>query len=341
MRIRWGIIGCGDVCEVKSGPALYKVPQSHVRIVMRRDESLARSFAERHGVPAYTTNAQEVIEHPEVDAVYVATPPGSHLEYALKVAAVGKPCYVEKPMARNVTECALMVNAFTLAKQPLFVAYYRRALPRFLEVARVIGAGELGQVMAVQYLCQHERRRRVQSNWREDARESGGGLFLDLGCHVLDTLDFLLGPLQHVAGHAARRSDPDPIAPGTVEDSVALSFVTNEGVPGTCLFAFHTTQFVDRLTLIGSLGTLTFSVFGTDPLVFTTERGTHTIAVSHPEHVQSPLVATIVSELTGGPVRCPSTGATALRTSRVIDRVLDGYYRGRSDAFWERPLSWP
>lgn len=131
-----------------------------------------------------------------------------------------------------------------------------------------------------------------------------------------------------------------PVSGGTTEDTVCLSFSSETEVSGTCTFAFHTTRFVDQLTLIGSLGTLTLSVFGAEPLVLTTELGPTSIAVEHPKHVQYPLMETIVSELSGGPLRCPSTGSSALRTSRVMDIVLSDYYRGRDDAFWDRPETW-
>jgi predicted dehydrogenase len=121
MAIRWGIIGCGDVCEVKSGPALYKAAGSSVSIVMRRDGARAADFARRHGVPRHTTDADEVIESADVDIVYIATPPGDHEAYALRVAAAGKPCYVEKPMARSAADCRRMLEALERARRPRFV----------------------------------------------------------------------------------------------------------------------------------------------------------------------------------------------------------------------------
>lgn len=344
MTIRWGIIGCGDVCELKSGPPLYLVPGSALSIVMRRDRDAARDFARRHGVTHHTNDANAVIEHPEVDAVYIATPPGNHLNYALAVARADKPCYVEKPMARNATECDEMVAAFALARQPLFVAYYRRALPRFREVLRLLDTGELGQLMAVNYHYQDERRHRAaqaRRSWRLEPEYSGGGLFVDLGSHVLDLLDFLLGPLQKVNGRAAHRGTAPPVPRGTPEDSVCLSFSTDSGVVGACSFAFGTTRFQDQLTLVGDRGTLTLSVFGREPLLLTTESGPRSISVDHPKHVQYPLIETIVSELSGGSLRCPSTGSSAARASLVIDQVLSEYYRGRADPFWARPTSWP
>lgn len=343
MTIRWGIIGCGDVCEVKSGPPLYTIPGSTVTVVMRRHRDAARDFAERHGIATYTDDAVQLIERQDVDAVYVATPPGSHLDYALAVARAGKPCYVEKPMARTAAECEQMVAAFEAAKLPLFVAYYRRALPRFREIERLVRTGELGEVMAVHYQYQGERRHRDarKPSWREDVAISGGGLFLDLGSHVLDLLDYLFGPLTHVHGRAARRSSLPPLNPGAPEDTVSLTFATEIGVLGSCTFAFHTTRFIDQLTLIGSHATLTASVFGSEPLTLVSNGTARHIPVSHPRHVQYPLIETIVSELSGGGLRCPSTGRSALRTNRVMDEVLTGYYGGRSDAFWERPETWP
>src|SRR5688572_23614993 len=109
--IRWGILGCGDVTEIKTGPAFYKVPGSQLVAVMRRNGELAADFARRHGVPRWYDNAAALVNDPEVDAVYIATPPGAHLEGALLVAAAGKPVYMEKPMARNAAECDAMIAA--------------------------------------------------------------------------------------------------------------------------------------------------------------------------------------------------------------------------------------
>ncbi len=89
--IRWGIIGCGDVTEVKSGPALQKANHSQLVAVMRRTGALARDYAQRHGVPRWYDQADELIHDPEVDAIYIATPPASHKDYTLLTAHAGKP----------------------------------------------------------------------------------------------------------------------------------------------------------------------------------------------------------------------------------------------------------
>lgn len=351
MTIRWGIIGCGDVCEVKSGPALYKARGSQLSIVMRRDPERAADFARRHGVPRFTTDADAVMGDPEVDIVYVATPPGEHEVYALRVARANKPCYVEKPMARSAAECQRMLEAFERAGQRLFVAYYRRALPRFLAVREKLESGVLGQLLAVSHVYQGRAPRSAPplgaAGWREHVPSSGGGLFVDLGSHVVDLLDFLLGPLEDVQGHAARRSDlggeraRDPLERRALaEDTVVMSFRTASGVLGTGRYQFHTAAAVDRLELVGTSGTLSLSVFGQEPLELVRADSRELIVVEQPEHVHQPLVQSIVDELRGEG-RCPSTGASGARASAVIDRVLEGYYGGRDDAFWSRPESWP
>src|SRR5262249_30657416 len=132
--IGWGVIGCGDVVDRKAGVALRTIPGSSIVTVMRRTADEARQFAQRHGVAHWTTNADEVIEHPAVNAIYVATPPEHHLEYALRVCAAGKPCLVEKPAGRSETECRQMVDVFRQAGVPFYVSYYRRHLAKFRKV---------------------------------------------------------------------------------------------------------------------------------------------------------------------------------------------------------------
>lgn len=334
--IRWGILGCGDVTERKSGPALQRAEGSALVAVMRRTPHLAADYARRHGVPRWTADARALIEDPEVTAVYIATPPGSHLELALLVAAAGKPAYVEKPMARSHAECLRMIEAFERAGIPLFVAYYRRALPRFTLVRSLLESGRIGRPTSLSYRYARSRDR-APAGWRLDPAVSGGGLLLDLGSHALDLFDWLLGPLVDVSGTAAR-TDPD----GRVEDVVAMRFRTTSGVPGSALWDFAGAgPYEDRVQIGGTEGTLRFAVFGGEPVRLEARGGEEIFPAETPVHIQQPLVQTVVDTLRGQGT-CPSTGESAARTSRVMDEVLAGYYGGRGDAFWERlppPLS--
>ena len=209
-KVRWGIIGCGDVTEVKSGPALQRIEHSEIVAVMRRDGDKARSYAKRHGVPYAYSDADDLINHPEVNAIYVATPPSTHAEYTVRAASAGKPVYVEKPMARTHAECLHMIEACRSAQVALFVAYYRRALPYFLQVKALLDNRSIGAVRTV-HICLHQQPMtidRANPPWRVVPSIAGGGLFFDLASHQFDLLDFLFGPIKEARGTTATTFHP-------------------------------------------------------------------------------------------------------------------------------------
>ncbi len=340
MTVRWGILGCGNVTEVKSGPAFQKAHGSQLVAVMRRNRELAADYARRHSVPAWYDDAQALIHDPQVDAVYIATPPGEHERLALAVCRAGKPAYVEKPMARNHAECMRMVEAFKAAGLPLFVAYYRRGLERFKKARELVIAGELGTITGITYRYAAPSHQGLSADpsalpWRLQAEHSGGGLFLDLGCHTLDVLDFIFGPLEQVQGHAANR-----VAPHAVEDTVALTFRTHSGALGTAHWNFASPVRADEIVITGESAELRLSTFGNEPLELHAGGALERIELPNPAHIQQPLIQSIVDELAGHG-SCPSTGESAARTSAVIDTVLRSYYEARDDGFWERAHAWP
>ena len=319
-HVRWGIVGCGAVTEVKSGPAFAKVADSSLVAVMRRDGEKARDYAARHGVPRWYDDAAALIADPGVDAVYVATPPASHREYALMAIAAGKPVYVEKPMALDHDECRDIVAAAEAANVPVFVAYYRRMLPRFRRIASLLAEGAIGTPRIVNVLLHHplEDRYRDPANlpWTVRPELSGGGIFVDIGCHTLDILDFLLGPIADARGMTANQMGAYP-----AEDTVAMAFRFESGVLGTGLWNFGADRREDRVEIVGDRGRLVFATFGDGPIVLDAGERRESIRIANPEHIQQPLIETIVAELTGRGT-CPSTARTGARTSWVMDRVL-------------------
>lgn len=321
--IRWGIIGCGDVTEVKSGPALQKASGSALVAVMRRNGALAADYARRHGVPRWTDDAQALIDDPQVNAVYVATPPSTHRHYTLLAAAAGKPVYVEKPMAMNYGECVEMVDACRAAGVPLFVAYYRRALPRFVKVKDLLDAGAVGDVRFVSIvLAQPVQPQELEPDnlpWRVLPEIAGGGRFVDLASHTLDLLDYVLGPIRAAQGFAGNQAGLY-----LAEDIVSGSFVFQSGVQGAGVWCFSAYDDLDRVEITGSRGKLSFSTFGADdPVQLVNAEGITEFRIAHPPHVQQPLIQTLVDELLGIGV-CPSTGESGARTTRVMDAILRG-----------------
>jgi predicted dehydrogenase len=328
--IHWGIIGCGNVTEVKSGPGFQKANNSQLVAVMRRNGALAKDYAGRHGVRKWYDDASALIADTEVDAVYIATPPASHKEYTLAVARAGKPVYVEKPMALNYAECVEMIEACRSAGVKLFVAYYRRALPRFLKVKELVESGVIGQVrsVAVSLYTPPAPDELDPSHlpWRVLPEISGGGRFVDMASHTLDFLDYVFGPIQLVKGLAANQAHLYP-----AEDIVSAAFRFESGVQGSGMWCFSSFHNQDTAEVVGSQGRVAFSSFGTDPVVLTTREGVTEFPIPNPPHIQQPFIQQVVDELNGVGAS-PSTGVTGARTTWVMDEMLKEYRRKMQEA---------
>ena len=323
-HVRWGIVGCGAVTEVKSGPGFQKAEGSSLVAVMRRDRAKAEEYARRHGVPKAYGDADQLIRDPDVDAVYIATPPSSHLDLAQRVAAARKPCLVEKPMAMTHGECVRMVEAFRAAGVPLYVAYYRRALPRFLEVRRQLESGAIGPVTDVHIrISERLATGDAASGWRFDPAIAGAGLFYDLASHCLDLVDFLLGPIEEAAGVALNTGGAY-----AAEDVTAGAFRFASGAAGTGTWNFNGSGSEDWMVFSGTLGELRTPVFTDGDVLLRCGPMEEVLPFRNPPHVHQPLIQTIVDEL-GGRGRCESTGESGARASWAMDRLLDSYRMGQ------------
>jgi predicted dehydrogenase len=319
--IRWGIIGCGDVTEVKSGPALQKAAHSALTAVMRRNGDLAQDFARRHGVPKWYDDAAALIHDPEVDAVYIASPPSSHKKYTLMSASAGKPVYVEKPMACNTAECQAMIEACQEAGVPLYVAYYRRALDRFLKIKELVDTGTIGEVRSVIVTLYQPLPSAQNIDWRVDPQVAGGGYFMDLASHMLDFLDYVLGPISRASGFASNHGRLY-----SAEDIVTGAFQFASGVHGVGTWCFSAYARMDRTEIVGSKGKLTYSTFDDEPFTLHSAAGTQAFPYDYPPHIQQPLIQQVVNALNGTSI-CVSTGESAVRTNWVMEQMLQDYYR--------------
>jgi predicted dehydrogenase len=314
------MIGCGDVTEVKSGPGFYKADHSTLLAVMRRNGALAADYARRHGVPRWHDDAEAILRAPDIDAVYVATLTDSHRDYVLRAAAAGKPVYVEKPMAMSHAQCLEMVAACRSAGVPLWVGFYRRALPRFIAVRDLIAQGAIGSVRMVtarqfQKLPAVEEMARG-TPWRVDPALSGGGFFFEAVCHTFDIFDWLFGRVEEVrafAGNQAGAYQP--------EDVVAASFRFASGVYGSGAWCYAADVDEEYNEVVGSEGRLRFSTYKPVPIRLFHGDTVEDIAVGDPPHVQQPMIQSIVDELNGRG-RCASTGESGARTAWVMDEIL-------------------
>lgn len=326
--VSWGIIGCGSVTEVKSGPAFNKVPGSKLVAVMRRNAALAEDYARRHNVPRHYSDASALINDSEVTAVYVATPPGSHARYAIEAISAGKPVYIEKPMALNHEECVIINETAEKHGVPVFVAYYRRALPGFLLVRDMVNEGRIGNVKCVlmqlfKSATPEELAGRLP--WRVDPSIAGGGHFFDLGSHQLDWLDYVFGPVAEVRPLAVNQGGLYE-----AEDFVSAEFILPRNIVahGVWCFTAAPESARDVIEIVGDAGSIKFSAFSFEPIVLTNAAGRKIFINERPEHVQYNLIEKVVKAILGQD-ESPSTGLTAARTSRVMDEVVREYYMGK------------
>lgn len=321
MKIKWGMIGCGDVTEVKSGPAFSKTEDSVLIAVMSRTESRVKDYAQRHSIPFWYTDAEKLLDNPEVNAVYIATPPDSHAYYTALAAGKGKPVYVEKPMALNFSQCVEMLESCKNNNVPLFAAYYRRSMPKFRKVKELIDKKSIGEIRTVNVqLLQPPRKEDLIGSdlpWRVLPEISGGGYFIDMGSHQLDLLDYFLGPIKFASGLTANLSGLYP-----AEDTVTAEFVFENGIIGSGNWCFTANKFDEKdITVItGTEGSISYSTFGSDPVVLITGNGIENFELPWPQHVHQHLIADVVLELLGKG-KSPSTGESGARTNRVMDMI--------------------
>lgn len=325
--VKWGFIGCGNVTEVKSGPAFARIDHSSVVAVMRRDEERGWDYADRHGIGKCYTNAAHLVNDPEVNAVYVATPPAFHAEYAIMAARAGKHVYVEKPMALNYSQCREMIVEAEKAGVMLFVAYYRRSLAYFRKIKEILDSGGIGEVRTAHIKLFKPVAPEVFEQdplpWRYDPEISGGGLLVDLGCHQLDLLDFLLGPVTEVKAMAGNWVKRYP-----VEDVVSACFKFDSGVLATASWNFTVPEELhqEEVEIVGSSGRLRFSTFDFNPIYWNSETRKEVFDFTRPQHIQQDLIRSVVEALLGKGT-CPSMGESAARTNRVLDQILAPFYQ--------------
>ena len=319
--INWGIIGCGNVTEVKSGPAYKLTDGFAIEAVMRRNQEKLEDYAKRHHINKTYTDADALINDNSIDAVYIATPPDSHKRYALKVAAAGKPCCIEKPLSPSYADSLEIYNAFKEKNIPLFVAYYRRSLPRFLKVKEWLDNNFIGDV---RHISAHLSKPANQTdllkkdNWRTDSKIAPAGYFDDLASHGLDLFTFFLGDIEDAKGFCLNQQNLY-----SAKDAVTASWLHKNGITGSGTWNFGCSDHVDHVTIYGSKGTIEFSVFHEKPIVLKSESKTQSLVIENPKHIQTPHVENMKAVLFNELAAHPSTGKTALHTSWVMDKILD------------------
>lgn len=322
-EIGWGFIGCGEVTEKKSGPAFNEVPGSHVVAVMSRNAEKAESYAKRHNIKKWYTDPLELINDPEINAIYIATPPSSHATFAIMAMKAGKPVYIEKPLAASYEDCARINRISELTGVPCFVAYYRRYLPYFQKVKQIIQSGAIGTPANVQIrFSVPPRDLDYKSNgslpWRLQPDIAGGGYFYDLAPHQLDLIQDIFGVITRAHGYCSNMAKLYK-----AEDTISACFYFENGLPGSGSWCFvgHQSAKEDRIEVIGEKGMLSFFVYNYSPIQLVTSEGRSSIVVPNPPYVQLPIIRSVIEHLQGIGI-CECTSVSATPVNWVMDRIL-------------------
>ena len=254
-NIQWGIIGCGDVTEIKSGPAFSKIDGSSLEMVMRRNEEKLIDYAKRHKIKRYSTDYLTLLEDKNINAIYIATPPNMHCFYTLEAARYKKAVYVEKPMATTVADCKKMIKACRENDVPLYVAYYRRGQEKFKTIKTIIESGQLGRIISFShiYSCK-EPVFNPQRSWLLDGETAGEGLLYDIGSHMIDIALFLFEDVDYAYGISHKKIDnPD------ISDVVSGLIKFSNDVQGCMQFSFDCNDEKDEFSIVGEKGSIYFS----------------------------------------------------------------------------------
>ncbi|WP_343329732.1 Gfo/Idh/MocA family oxidoreductase [Polaribacter staleyi] len=295
--INWGIIGCGDVAEVKSGPAFQKVKNSKLIAVMRRNAIKAKDFAKRHQVPYWYTSVEELLNNPEINAVYIATPPSSHLEIAKKCLTAQKRVYLEKPITLNFSE-ALELNKLINTNDQLVVAHYRRKLPAFLKVKQLIDNNVIGKILFADLKILQSKKNTIivktATNWRLEPEISGGGYFHDIAPHQIDLMYYYFGEIKKAIGFTdtTNKNKAANLVNGIIEFENGIQF------RGIWNFNASENTVKDECKIYGENGTITFSFYGEEITVSTIKKE-EVFSFKNPVHIQQPMIESTVNYFLG------------------------------------------
>ncbi len=317
--VKWGMIGCGDVTERKSAPALYKCDHSMLCAVYSRTYEKAADYAKRHNIKTVYRTVEDLLNDKEINAIYIATPPEFHKDYTLKCLEAGKITYVEKPMALNYDECTAMIDKSKETGVPLYVAFYRRGLDKFLKIKQLIDSGEIGKVLCTEIKQLQKPRPDDYKNplpWRLTP-QAGGGKFVDIAVHVLDALSFFFGKITEASGLSANYAGLYP-----VEDTVTATYKFENGVIGSGLWCYVADTDLEQVTIIGSKGKITFSAMNMEPVVVeSTDKPTQVFEFQMPEHIGQAYIQSIVNEILGIQKSNADTVCAAYVT-KAVEKIL-------------------
>ncbi|NCB00802.1 MAG: Gfo/Idh/MocA family oxidoreductase [Spirochaetia bacterium] len=323
--INWGIIGCGNVTEVKSGPGLYKSENSNLKGVFNRNIDKAISYVNRHGLEKVYKSVQEMLADDELDVIYIATPPNSHKEYAIATLKAGKIPYIEKPVALSLEESMEIKTLSETLQIPVYIAFYRRGLDKFIKIKELLDKGEIGSVRYV-YVTQIMKVEESELNrttlpWRVIPSISGGGKFLDMAVHVLDCLIWYFGEMESIEGIVENRGGYYE-----AEDTIVANYRFKNGIVGSGTWCYVADKEINEVHIVGEKGRIVYDGLSATSFYVEKNGETQQFEFEQPTHVAMPYQQAVVNELIGK-VKSYANFQEAINLVEMTDSLLKQYYK--------------
>ncbi len=297
MTLKFGLVGCGDISRKRVAPALRDLPNCELVAVSRADFGKAESFAKEFGARKWYRDYAELIADDEIEAIYIATPVHLHAEQAIAAAEAGKHVLCEKPMAMNVDECDQMTAACQANNVKLGIAYYRHFYPAIKRIKEIIADGEIGhpviaQINAFEWFNPEPSSPR---HWLIEKAQAGGGPMFDFGCHRIEVLLNILGPITRTAGVLTR-----VIFERQVEDTGVAVFQFERGTLGVLSITHAARQSQDTVAIFGSEGSIQVESLNEGTVAIRTPAGDRVEKLPPDENLHQPLINDFAQAVIGG-----------------------------------------
>ena len=293
-KLKWGLIGAGDIARKRIAPALRDLPNCDLIAVSRQRAELAEEFANEFGARKWFADWRALVADEEVEAVYIATPVYLHFEQTIAAAKAGKHVLCEKPMALNPAECAEMIEVCRVNNVKLGIAYYRHFYPVIERIKQIIESGEIGKAVfaninSFEYFDPAPDNPR---RWLLEKAKSGGGPMMDFGCHRIEVLTNLFGSVKRVESIITNVAFERE-----VEDTATAIFQFESGTCANLTVTHAAIEAQDTLDIFGSKGSIHVAVLNQNEIKIKSETGER--VEDHPPHqnIHQPLIADFVEAI--------------------------------------------
>ena len=278
--LKWCIIGSGDVVSRLVKNSLNVKKKSKVKYILSDNLSQLKKITNKIKIDKYLLkndkNINTIIKDKEINSIYIATPPNSHLFYIKKFCKKKLNIVCEKPLVRNLKE----LNEIKILKKKykfnLLTCFYRRYLDRFLKIKKILDKNTIGDVIYFNVGYFHSEKNHPTANisnkrvpWRFKKKISGGGNVFDMGIHSIDLIEYLISEISEIKtfnNNFKKLYD--------VDDTTIVNFKLKNNILGQGSWCSVSNEKKDFFEIIGTKGSIKFKInYGEDENIHILKKG--------------------------------------------------------------------